>query len=1167
MDTQLSSSAPAEPGNEPPEQDTDSQTKAADGDEPEAAGEPTPRRSIFISHKRDFDLDQNIADRLYDDLKGDFDIYLDTMQQPGVLYEDVIKEKIRNADYVLALMTENANRSEWVKAEIEFASRCRAQSDQGKPSIIPVHIDFSGDYDMRLAACLSGTHRIEWSSLADYEQLLKLVRFALDGSPPEIPSEVLGMEGFLVRDSRKRRMSAAFLDPLGATAAGAALKRAGDKLEAERLLWVVGDTGVRNYVALSLAIVRQPVGGDGAADVQKGGRVYEVTKSLSWSKVNKTMIRDSTIIFSNVMPTLFDPESPHDEFGSVERLIGRGNTVIVTASEESYFEIEQEMRKREFERKARLDVGRDFYDDDAKLRIFESLLKFSLDAGEISLRQHQLALCLREESPGAGGCEQVRGESRDLFLAILKKWSPADIERFITVHLRQVKKPGDLHKLLQRNADLEEEIHAWFVGLDDSTRCFVLSLAMLSGLGRAELWEKYKAVVQSLKKLDPGLSLWSLGICRERAGDYVTLDGPIDFIDEPIAEAICREIAKNFREYFVELLPLMRTWSVPSGRDQQRPSEAQNEERRQKIAQSKELRMTIARMVGVVGRHGLGDVTSLLDYWATDPVLAVRDASAVSLGQVAAEGAGAGQALRLLDLWAKDTSPGGDTLRRVYAAATALVNIVANRPGTSVNRRALAQLEALTKDTRKSIRFYISIPLKKAARKVALGDIEGVMNATAQDADASTRVNVAEALNESRLLEEAPALDLLAKWSASQDPNQPWTAACSQLLWLMQSRRSIDHRLGGVSDLLRQDAEATAGVLVELMGHRIYQKKAVHLFKRLVDGISEDTKKHLVDGLAALPFTVVDERVLSRLRASSKPEEEALVIGVRCENWRRQLATPVSFVNNFREALNHDKSREEALSTSLALLQPEPEGCRSGFRGALVTAFVQNRPVVGGLLEKLSTLAPSVFEPLSVEIRCAALRSLFVDPAAFVRAVSEEATRPKTAAQTLVALEVLAQPMPLGYYPELLRTLTDASATDAAALRTLLTLLRADGRAVFRQLARDVTQSLLEAEFTQPAVFLGRVRAAMADAGEREELLRILDALSDPGSHGKRKALVRVLSEAKVTHPLEVDELLQSQWPQTQSALSGLRLEVRLASLLNSSFTPKFMSKLFNSES
>jgi hypothetical protein len=1167
MDTQLNPADPPEADAADgayPEPTIDTKPEDADGDEPDATPEPTPRKSVFISHKRDFDLDQNIADKLCDDLSGDYDVFLDTRQQPGVYYEKVIKDSIKNAHYLLALITDNANNSEWVKAEIEYASECRAQ--QGTPVVIPVHIDFGDAYSMRLAACLSGLQRIEWNSLADYSQLLEQIQAVLAQKPPSpsVSAEVLGMESFLLRDSRKRRTSAAFLDALGETAPGAALKSAGLTLEAEKLLWVVGDAGVRNYVALSLAVGRRQSADGGAADAQKGEMVYEVTKSLSWSKVSNTMVRGSTIIFSNVSPAaLFDVETPRDEFGSLERLIGRGNAVIVAISKESHAEIEQEMRKREFTRGGQIEVGRDFYDDPAKRHIFESLLKFSLDAGEISQKQYQWALYLSEESPELGGREQLRGESHDLFRTILTNWSPADIERFITIHLPQVKKPDDVHKLLLRNADLENEIHAWFVGLDDSTRCFVLALAMLSGLGRAELWEKYKSVIEALKKLDPSLALWPLGICRQRAADYVTVDGPVDFIDERIAETIYREIAKNFREYFIELLPLMRAWSVPLGRDQ-RSTDALLEGRRLKAAQGKELRLSIARMVGIVGRYGLGDMMSLLDHWATDPILAVRDAFAVSLEQAVAEGTGAGQGLGLLNTWASDTSAGGDTLLRVWAAAAALGNIVARKPGASVYRKALAQLETLASDKRPSVRFYVSIPLKKAARRGMLSDIESVLSAVAQDSKASTKINVAEALNEARLFDAPPALNLLGEWSSSQDVNQRWVATCSLVLWHVQSRRSIDQRLSEVAALLRQDAEPTAGVLVELMGHRLYQKKAVQLFKRLVESVTDDARKHLVDGLAALPFAVVDERVLARLRSSGKPEAETLVIEIRRECWRRQLANPVSFIKDLRDALNQEQSREEALLASMELLQPAPEGCRAGFRQALVEAFLQNRVGVNELLEKLSELAPPVFEPLSIEVRSAALRSLFDDPLAFVRVVSEDAARDKTAEQTYAALEVLAAPAPLGYYQELLRALADADAGDAAALRILLDLLRADGRAAFRQLSRDVTQSLLETEFARPAEFLGRVCGALANAGERDEIIQILDALSDSGPHGKRKSLVRVLAEAKITHPCEVDELLQSQWPQAQSALSGLRLEIKLASMLNSSFTPKFMSKLFN---
>jgi hypothetical protein len=204
---------------------------------------------------------------------------------------------------------------------------------------------------------------------------------------------------------------------------------------------------------------------------------------------------------------------------------------------------------------------------------------------------------------------------------------------------------------------------------------------------------------------------------------------------------------------------------------------------------------------------------------------------------------------------------------------------------------------------------------------------------------------------------------------------------------------------------------------------------------------------------------------------------------------------------------------------------------------------------------------------MSVEIRRDAFRSLFNDPLKFVQVVSENAADAQTSAQTFEALDLLAQPAPFGYYSQLLQTITASYAHDAIAFNSLLALLRGEGRDVFRSLAYDVNRQLMEASLTQPVEFLSQVKAAMSDAGQRDEVIRILDALSDPGPQGNRNTLVHALAEAKVTHRLEVDDLLQNQWPQTQSALSKLRLEIRLASLLNSSLTPKFMSRLFNTKS
>src|SRR6185503_6943165 len=129
--------------------------------------------------------------------------------------------------------------------------------------------------------------------------------------------------------------------------------------------------------------------------------------------------------------------------------------------------------------------------------------------------------------------------------------------RFVTRRLAEVRRASDLRTLLERNADLDNEIHVWFGGLDDSTRCFVLALAMFCGLRREDLWANYKLIIQRLRKLDTNLSLWPLGICRQRAAYYVTTEGQLDFVDERIAEAVYRELSRNFREYLIELKDLI----------------------------------------------------------------------------------------------------------------------------------------------------------------------------------------------------------------------------------------------------------------------------------------------------------------------------------------------------------------------------------------------------------------------------------------------------------------------------------------------------------------------------------------------------------------------------------------------------------------------------------
>src|SRR5207302_1836221 len=76
------------------------------------------------------------------------DIYLDSLEPAGSHYEDRIEQKLRNADFVIALISADANRSKWVKVELERADSYNKL--QGRPVTIPVRLKYDGPYDLRM---------------------------------------------------------------------------------------------------------------------------------------------------------------------------------------------------------------------------------------------------------------------------------------------------------------------------------------------------------------------------------------------------------------------------------------------------------------------------------------------------------------------------------------------------------------------------------------------------------------------------------------------------------------------------------------------------------------------------------------------------------------------------------------------------------------------------------------------------------------------------------------------------------------------------------------------------------------------------------------------------------------------------------------------------------
>ena len=1094
-------------------------------------------KHVFISHKCDVQQDENIARQLYTDLTAlGCEVYLDTAQPIGAQYDDEIKKSLKRADFVVAVLSSAANESDWVTHELSYAREQLRQ--RGNPIIFPIKLG-AFEFSMSIGASVGRFNRRSYHP-GDYNRILEDIKAGIlnETTPPDITP--IGMEGFVLSEFRRNLTRAANLPSLK-------LREALEALHKSKLFWVRGDDGVRNHFAHCLAVEEYIQKSVGANEQKRSPNIYEIPASRNWSTVDATLVHSSIIILRDVRSLVIsDQESAGTELESLKNLVDR-NLVIVTASDDTYSEIEQEMRNRGMTMGAHITVGHDFYDEQAKLIIFQRLLDFSSKSGDITSGQLKWATRLAHDP-----------EERKTFVPILNNWSPADIERFV-MQLRRAKRQGDVLKLVQRNAHLDDEIHEWFIALDDSTRCFVLALSMLRGLRKDQLWQKYKLIIEHLRELDSNLSLWPLGICRKHAEPYVTGDDQLDFADERIREAIDRELTKNFREYLIELVPLIMAISVPD-REQKMTKEA-TEARKLEIDETRELRTSLARITGKALRSGLDGFIDLLDFWAVDPAFSVREAVSISLAIAVREQVGARQGLGLLQQWCNDRSSGGDVLAKSWAAASALAAIVAAQPERGTYERALDLLERLADRNVRRVRFFASISLKKAARKAPLRDqeapvtLESVLRLVARDEKAATKINIAEALCEARIADEPAALSVIQDWISGSDLDCRWAGICCILLWRKQKREDWNK---SVVRFLNDDAPTTAGVLVEILNHR--DQTFLERISQFWLKAGEATRVALVAALASLPAVRLNEKILPALRASEIPALNNLAIEIRAESWSRMLSTPSEFITDVQQEVKQEPLAGEVSAAFVRLLKPEPAGSRGRLVQALVQCFFEERVVLEDVLGRLSEIGPTVFTPLSLEIRSSALRQLFQDPAALLSALNASLGDERVHSETKSALEFLVQEEPRGHRAELLDRLTTARSVDAQSVRMLVRQFRTMNIRALNNFVYLYNFGLLTSELAEPDRFVTHVWREMSDPYERDEVLYILRSLSMPEPEGRRGALVRALGIARMTRPIEVNSLLQDSSWQHRSGLISVATQVKLFSFLTYIVSPRIAS-------
>src|SRR5262245_14009021 len=144
---------------------------------------PQPSRArIFISYKHHVEPDEPLARALHQALSVHHDVFLDQTTPVGTRWGERIDIELRQADFLLVLLSAESVRSEMVMAEVEKVYyRTRAQA--GHPTLLPVRLAYSDPLPYPLSAYLHFSTAAFWSGPDDTPRLIDELLQVIAGTP------------------------------------------------------------------------------------------------------------------------------------------------------------------------------------------------------------------------------------------------------------------------------------------------------------------------------------------------------------------------------------------------------------------------------------------------------------------------------------------------------------------------------------------------------------------------------------------------------------------------------------------------------------------------------------------------------------------------------------------------------------------------------------------------------------------------------------------------------------------------------------------------------------------------------------------------------------------------------------------------------------------------
>jgi GTPase SAR1 family protein len=137
-----------------------------------------PGKRIFISYKRDVQPDESVALQILQALSPQYQIFLDQNISVGTSWAEQIEAEIRQADFLIVLLSEYSAHSEMVETEIRMAHNF-AQIQSGYPIILPVRLAYRQPFQYPLSAYLNHINWAYWSNEQDTPRLIEELRQAI----------------------------------------------------------------------------------------------------------------------------------------------------------------------------------------------------------------------------------------------------------------------------------------------------------------------------------------------------------------------------------------------------------------------------------------------------------------------------------------------------------------------------------------------------------------------------------------------------------------------------------------------------------------------------------------------------------------------------------------------------------------------------------------------------------------------------------------------------------------------------------------------------------------------------------------------------------------------------------------------------------------------------